>query len=125
MIHLEYDDASLMFFKVFDAEDAGWSAAPGRAAGATNRRGPGPPIGPPAAPQAAAEELRNPAAPRAPRDSGDERRQLRAPELAPCSERGSCVQPPTPLIWMGLALTLGGPLLMMASPAEARAISVP
>ena len=63
--------------------------------------------------------------PRAPHDSGDERRQLRAPELAPCSERGSCVQPPTPLIWMGLASMLGSPLLMMVSLAAVQAISVP
>src|SRR3954463_9563121 len=44
-------------------KDADWSAAARKAAGATNWRGPGPPIGPPAAPQAAAEELGNPAAP--------------------------------------------------------------
>ena len=62
---------------------------------------------------------------RALRDSGDKRRQLRAPELAPLPEQGSCIRPPTRLIWMGLAPALGGPLLMMASSMEARVVSVP
>ena len=62
---------------------------------------------------------------RALRDSGDERRQLRAPEPAPLLEQGGLVRPPPTLIWMGLAPVLDGPLLMMASFAGARIVSVP
>ena len=62
---------------------------------------------------------------RALRDSGDERRQLRAPEPAPLLEQGGLVRPPPTLIWMGLAPVLDGPLLMMASSAGAHVVSVP
>ena len=62
---------------------------------------------------------------RALRDSGDERRQLRAPEPAPLLEQGGLVRPPPTLIWMGLASVLDGPLLMMASFAGTRVVCVP
>ena len=62
---------------------------------------------------------------RALRDSGDERRQLRAPEPAPLLEQGGLVRPPPTLIWMGLAPVLDSPLLMMASSAGVRVVSVP
>ena len=44
-------------------KDAGWNAAPREAAVVMNWRGPAPPVGSPAAPQAAVKGLRAPAAP--------------------------------------------------------------
>ena len=43
----------------------------------------------------------------------------------PPSEQGGLVRLLPPLIWMGLAPVLDGPLLMMASFAGARVVSVP
>ena len=60
-------------------KDAGWNAALREAAGVTNWRGPAPPVGPPAAPQAAAEGLRASAAP--PNSSRPRRRATTATSL--------------------------------------------
>ena len=42
----------------------------------------------------------------------------------PLLEQGGLVRPPLTLIWMGLAPVLDGPLLMMASSAGVRVVSV-
>ena len=49
---------------------------------------------------------------------------VRAPEPAPLLEQGGFVRLSPPLIWMGLAPVLDGPLLMMASFAGAHVVSV-
>ena len=103
---------------------ANWSAALGEVVGTLLRRGLGPPTTPLADPQAA-EARRFQRLRRALRDSGDERRQLRAPEPAPLLEQGGLVRPPPTLIWMGLVPVLDGPLLMMASFSGTRVVCVP
>ena len=103
---------------------AGWSAAPGEVVGSLLRQGLGPPTAPLAAPQAA-EASKVPATSASSHNSGDERRQLRAPEPVPLLEQGGLVRPSLTLIWMGLASVLDGPLLMMASFAGTRVVCVP
>ena len=103
---------------------AGWNDVPGAAAEAPQQLGPGLPSHIlPAAPQAA-EASKVPATSASSHNSGDERRQLRAPEPAPLLEQGGLIRPPPTLIWTGLAPVLDGPLLMMASFLGARVVSV-
>ena len=99
---------------------ASWSAALGEVVGTLLLRGLGPPTAPLAAPQASEVPATRVSSSRL----GDERRQLRAPEPAPLLEQGGLVRPSPPLIWMGLASVLDGPLLMMASFAGAHVVSV-
>ena len=103
---------------------AGWSAAPGEVVGTLLRRGLVPPIVPLAAPQAAeASEV-----PATPASSSRPRRRATtatSPRAGAAPGAGRARQAVTDLIWMGLALVLDGPLLMMASFAGARVVSVP